>query len=169
MDTSTEITGMLKQLDTRLSTLEKSLDDIKSDVSITARLDPEAKQAMHRLADFFYEMGGELDAESFEALVRQSINSICESGGQMPEQFIDADVSLQSTVILDTRGLNCPMPTLRTMKAIKQLAPGEVLQVNGTDLTCRKGIISWCERSGNPFLGEREGDGYQSFFIRKGQ
>jgi tRNA 2-thiouridine synthesizing protein A len=34
---------------------------------------------------------------------------------------------------LDLRGLKCPLPALRTRKALKALAPGEALTVECTD------------------------------------
>ena len=34
---------------------------------------------------------------------------------------------------LDARGMNCPLPILRTRKAINQLASGQILEVTATD------------------------------------
>ncbi len=34
---------------------------------------------------------------------------------------------------LDTRGLNCPLPILRTKKALNELQSGQVLKVVSTD------------------------------------
>jgi len=70
--------------------------------------------------------------------------------------------------VLDAKGLSCPMPLLRTKKEIGKLAGGAVLQVDGTDPGSRNDIPGWCERSGHEYLGEKEGDGFISFFIKKG-
>ena len=67
--------------------------------------------------------------------------------------------------VLDAKGLSCPMPLLRTKKEMGKLAAGDVLQVDGTDPGSRNDIPGWCERSGHEYLGEKEGDGFISFFI----
>lgn len=69
---------------------------------------------------------------------------------------------------LDAKGLSCPMPLLRTKKEIGKLAAGEILQVDGTDPGSRNDIPGWCERAGHTYLGEKEGTGFISFFIKKG-
>jgi tRNA 2-thiouridine synthesizing protein A len=35
--------------------------------------------------------------------------------------------------VLDTKGLRCPLPVLRTRKAMKAIAAGEVIEVHATD------------------------------------
>lgn len=70
--------------------------------------------------------------------------------------------------VLDAKGLSCPMPLLRTKKEIGKLGAGEILQVDGTDPGSRNDIPGWCERSGHEYLGEKEGEGFISFYIKKG-
>jgi len=70
--------------------------------------------------------------------------------------------------VLDAKGLSCPMPLLRTKKEMGKLGGGDILQVDGTDPGSRNDIPGWCERSGHEYLGEKEGDGFISFFIKKG-
>ncbi|MFT5699451.1 MAG: tRNA 2-thiouridine synthesizing protein A [Desulforhopalus sp.] len=79
---------------------------------------------------------------------------------------VAADVIPKS--VLDAKGLSCPMPLLRTKKEIGKLAAGEILQVDGTDPGSRNDIPGWCERSGHEYLGEKEGAGFISFYIKKG-
>ena len=69
---------------------------------------------------------------------------------------------------LDAKGLSCPMPLLRTKKEIGKLNSGEVLSDDGTDPGSKNDIPGWCERSGHDFLGLKDGDGYTTFFIKKG-
>ena len=75
---------------------------------------------------------------------------------------------IQVTVTLDAKGLSCPMPLLRTKKEIGKLNSGETLRVDGTDPGSRNDIPGWCERSGHEFLGLKDGDGFTSYFIKKG-
>jgi tRNA 2-thiouridine synthesizing protein A len=74
---------------------------------------------------------------------------------------------IKADEILDARGLSCPMPLLKTKKAIEKLASGQILEIMGTDPGTRNDLPSWAKRSGHVFLGEKEGDGYNRYFVRK--
>ena len=69
--------------------------------------------------------------------------------------------------LLDCQGLNCPMPILKTKKAVDQLASGEVLKMLATDPGSVSDIQSWTKRTGNPLLGHSEDGGVYSFRIQK--
>jgi len=45
--------------------------------------------------------------------------------------------------VLDVRGQHCPMPVVKSAKAIKELAPGEVLTVLATDRGSITDIPAW--------------------------
>jgi tRNA 2-thiouridine synthesizing protein A len=75
------------------------------------------------------------------------------------------DVKADET--LDARGLSCPMPLLKTKKAIEKLASGQVLEILGTDPGTRNDLPNWAKRSGHEFLGEEEGEGFCRYFVRK--
>jgi tRNA 2-thiouridine synthesizing protein A len=76
------------------------------------------------------------------------------------------DITPDST--LDAKGLSCPMPLLKTKKEIGKLSSGQILEVLGTDPGSRNDLPGWCEKSGHTFLGEKEGDGFFHFYIKKG-
>ncbi len=44
-----------------------------------------------------------------------------------------AETEIEATVVVDARGLLCPMPIVKTAKAMKGLADGDVLKVISTD------------------------------------
>ena len=69
--------------------------------------------------------------------------------------------------LLDCQGLNCPMPILKTKKAVDQLASGEVLKMLATDPGSVSDVQSWTKRTGNPLLGHSEDGGVYSFRIQK--
>ncbi|MDA8418127.1 MAG: sulfurtransferase TusA family protein [Desulfobacteraceae bacterium] len=81
---------------------------------------------------------------------------------------VTAPADLKVDLTLDAKGLSCPMPLLRTKKEIGKLKSGQVLEVLGTDPGSRNDLPGWCEKSGHTFLGEREGEGFIHFFIKKG-
>lgn len=76
--------------------------------------------------------------------------------------------SIKPDQTLDAKGLSCPMPLLRTKKAIDAIASGQVLEVLGTDPGSKNDLPSWCERTGHTFLGDSEDAGFFRFYIKKG-
>lgn len=68
---------------------------------------------------------------------------------------------------LDCRGLNCPLPILKTKKAIDTLASGQVLKMIATDPGSVNDVTAWSRRTGNELLGSDEQGGEFSFFVRK--
>ena len=60
---------------------------------------------------------------------------------------------------LDCVGLYCPMPIFKTSEKIKELKPGEVLEVVADDKGIKLDMPAWCEATGHEFLGmEEEGE-----------
>ena len=68
---------------------------------------------------------------------------------------------------LDARGLNCPLPILRTKKAINGLTSGQVLKVIATDPGSVKDMEAFCKQTGNAMIStSQEGSDY-TFMIQK--
>ena len=77
--------------------------------------------------------------------------------------------TVQPFTVLDARGLTCPMPLLKTKKALKEVPVGEVLEIWGTDPGSKNDIPHFGNKKGNVFLGFVDDDaGYTRYFIRKG-
>jgi tRNA 2-thiouridine synthesizing protein A len=74
---------------------------------------------------------------------------------------------IKATTTLDRSGKCCPMPMVETTKAIKALAPGDILEIVATDVGTRRDIPSWCERSGHTLLSMTEHDKVLRYFVRK--
>ena len=68
---------------------------------------------------------------------------------------------------LDARGLLCPMPVVKTAKAMKELAPGGVLKLLATDRGSITDIPAWAETTGNELLEWHEEGDALVFVIRK--
>ncbi|MEH7441408.1 sulfurtransferase TusA family protein [Bacillus sp. JJ1122] len=75
-------------------------------------------------------------------------------------------VKTNSTV--DAKGLACPMPIVRTKKAINTLNPGEVLELLATDKGSKADIQAWAKSSGHQYLGTIEEGDVLKHYIRKG-
>jgi tRNA 2-thiouridine synthesizing protein A len=77
--------------------------------------------------------------------------------------------NIQANSVLDTRGLACPMPLLKTKKALKGLAGGQILEILGTDPGSKNDIPDFGSKHGNKFLGFIDDPaGYTRYFIQKG-
>ena len=68
---------------------------------------------------------------------------------------------------LDTTGLNCPMPVMRTKKALLDLDPGQVLHIISTDPATTEDIPELLGTTGDCILDSREDGGKFHFYIRK--
>jgi tRNA 2-thiouridine synthesizing protein A len=68
---------------------------------------------------------------------------------------------------VDARGLNCPLPILRTRKAISGIDTGEVLEVIATDPGSVNDMTSFCSQTGHELLEHRQSEGDFVFRIRK--
>ena len=69
--------------------------------------------------------------------------------------------------VLDARGLQCPMPVVKTSQEIKSIEVGDILQVLATDPGSIADISAWCKSTGNELLNMEKGEGIFSFFIRR--
>lgn len=69
--------------------------------------------------------------------------------------------------ILDVRGLACPMPIVRTKKAIDQIAVGDDLVVTSTDPGSVADFKAWTNRTGHTLLSSEKVGGEYRFRIKK--
>jgi tRNA 2-thiouridine synthesizing protein A len=69
--------------------------------------------------------------------------------------------------VLDCSGLLCPMPIVKTNKAIKELQSGQVLKVIATDAGYPPDIEAWSRQTGNPLLNSTTDDGKFVVFLQK--
>jgi len=69
---------------------------------------------------------------------------------------------------LDLTGLKCPLPVLRTNKALRALEPGAVIEVTADDPATAQDFPAYCDTAGHRLLAaEPAGDGRVLFRIRK--
>ena len=59
---------------------------------------------------------------------------------------------------LDCCGLQCPGPIMKVSQALGSMEPGQTLRVSATDMGFARDVESWCNRTGNTYVGvERRG------------
>jgi tRNA 2-thiouridine synthesizing protein A len=68
---------------------------------------------------------------------------------------------------LDAKGLNCPLPILRTKKTLAEMASGQVLKVTSTDPGSVKDMQAFAKQTGNELLSSAEQGGEFVFFMKK--
>ncbi len=76
---------------------------------------------------------------------------------------------IQVDQTLDARGLLCPMPVVKTAKAIKELEPGQLLKLMATDRGSITDIPAWCESTDNELVEWHEEGDFIVFLVRKGE
>ncbi|PGB77930.1 hypothetical protein COM03_17910 [Bacillus wiedmannii] len=69
--------------------------------------------------------------------------------------------------VLDATGLACPMPIVRTKKAMDTLQTGEVLEVHVTDKGSVKDIPAWANKGGHDIIKHVEEADMLKFWIKK--
>ncbi|MFC0189925.1 sulfurtransferase TusA family protein [Fictibacillus aquaticus] len=68
---------------------------------------------------------------------------------------------------LDCKGLSCPMPIVRTKKAIDQLEAGQVIEVQATDKGSLADIQGWARNTGHQYLGTTTEGDVLKHYLRK--
>ena len=68
---------------------------------------------------------------------------------------------------LDARGLLCPMPVVKTAKAMRELPAGAVLKLLATDRGSVTDVPAWADTTGNELLEWHEEDGVFVYLLRK--
>jgi tRNA 2-thiouridine synthesizing protein A len=85
-----------------------------------------------------------------------------------PEQTDNEEQKMSENIqTLDARGLNCPLPILRTKKSLAGMQAGEILEITATDPGSMKDLDSFCSQTGNQMLSSQQRDGEFHFRIRK--
>lgn len=68
---------------------------------------------------------------------------------------------------LDARGLNCPLPILKTKKSLADMASGQVLKVVSTDAGSIKDMQAFANQTGNALVSSTEEKGEYIFLMQK--
>ena len=68
---------------------------------------------------------------------------------------------------LDARGLNCPLPILRTKKVLNEMRTGDVLRVLATDPASVKDFQAFSRQTGNALIEHSEAEGIFRFYLQR--
>ena len=76
-------------------------------------------------------------------------------------------MSTTVSTTVDASGQSCPGPLVSLAKALKDAAPGDLLELLATDPGSASDVPSWAEISGNELLESGQADGVYRYLIRK--
>lgn len=71
------------------------------------------------------------------------------------------------TLTLDLTGLKCPLPILRTKKALATLESGTIITVLATDAGAPDDFQAFCKHTGHELLENRAEDGVFTLVIKR--
>ena len=76
-------------------------------------------------------------------------------------------MSVTPDEVLDCSGLACPMPIIKTRKAIDGMQVGQVLKMISTDPGSVSDMDAWTKKTGHELVGSENEGGKFIFFIKK--
>ena len=75
---------------------------------------------------------------------------------------------MNSDKVLDAKGLACPMPIVKTRKAMNDLQTGQVLEIHVTDKGAKADLAAWSRSGGHELMETAEENDILKFWVRKG-
>jgi tRNA 2-thiouridine synthesizing protein A len=75
---------------------------------------------------------------------------------------------VEPDLVLDLKGLKCPLPVLKSRKAMASLSTGALLRVLTTDPLAGIDIPHFCNEDGHALIAQERGDEGHVFLIRRG-
>jgi len=74
---------------------------------------------------------------------------------------------MKADLIVDTKGLACPMPIVKAKKALDELKPGQLLEVSSTDKGSFNDFTAWVRKTNHELVQHKEENGVFTFIIKK--
>jgi tRNA 2-thiouridine synthesizing protein A len=76
-------------------------------------------------------------------------------------------MTMKADQLLDAKGLACPMPIVKTKKAMNDLEVGQVLEIHATDKGAKNDLSAWAKSTGHELVADVEENDVFKFWIRK--
>lgn len=75
---------------------------------------------------------------------------------------------MNADVVVDAKGLSCPMPIVKAKKAIDGMESEQIMQLEATDKGSVNDFQSWVKQTKHELLKIEEDKGVFRFFVKKG-
>ncbi len=76
-------------------------------------------------------------------------------------------MTIDTSALLDARGMNCPLPILKTKKELSKLEKGETLKVIASDPGSIKDMSSFCQQTGHILISSENDSNEYHFILQK--
>lgn len=70
--------------------------------------------------------------------------------------------------VIDAKGLPCPMPIVKTKKAMNEIETSQVLEIHATDKGAKNDLSAWAKSGGHELIKHEVEENVLKFWIRKG-
>jgi len=74
---------------------------------------------------------------------------------------------IKADVVVDAKGLACPMPIVRAKKAMDTIMSGQVVEILSTDRGSVNDFTAWVKQMKHELLRHEEDNGVFKFYVRK--
>lgn len=74
---------------------------------------------------------------------------------------------MRSDILVDAKGMACPMPIVRAKRALDEMRTGQVMEVVSTDKGSLKDFQAWVKQINQELIKHEEMDGVYRFWVRK--
>ena len=74
---------------------------------------------------------------------------------------------IKADMVLDLKGLPCPMPVVKISKGIKEVEVGQVVEAVTSDPGSLADFPAWAKTSGNEILKTDQDNGEITFYIKR--
>jgi TusA-related sulfurtransferase len=77
------------------------------------------------------------------------------------------NIKMKTDIVMDTKGMACPMPIVKAKKALDGLESGQVMEVQSTDKGSINDFQAWVKQTKHELLKHEEDNGIYKFFVKK--
>lgn len=71
-------------------------------------------------------------------------------------------------IVIDAKGLACPMPIVRAKKGIDSIQTGQVMELQTTDKGSMNDFQAWVNQTKHELVDVKEENGVFTFLVKKG-
>ncbi len=71
-------------------------------------------------------------------------------------------------IVIDAKGLACPMPIVKAKKGIDSIESGQVMELQTTDKGSMNDFQAWVKQTKHELIEAKEENGVFTFLVKKG-
>jgi len=71
-------------------------------------------------------------------------------------------------IVIDAKGLACPMPIVKAKKGIDSIQTGQIMELQTTDKGSMRDFQAWVKQTNHELVDVREENGVFTFLVKKG-